>query len=215
MKDTILTIVRKPLFWAILAIAALLTVTTAQRSAIVDQKADISRYQANHESLLKDLQFYELENGNLAATVQALTLRGEEMEALIPAYKSEISQLKLKVEDLQSVAHLNTVTEASVLAPIDAIRTPQEPGEYEDAQVSETDKPHSFQYTDDYITINGIIDGNQVQVNVEHRDSLTLIAHRKSNKCLFRRKGKIIGYNVTSRSPYTKITDVEYIELTE
>ena len=119
------------------------------------------------------------------------------------------------MEDLQSVAHLSTVTEASILAPIDTIRTPDAHEEYEDAPAAGTDKPHNFLYSDDYITINGTINEDHVQVTVEHRDSLTLCAHRKAKKCLFRRKGKIIGYNVTSKSPYTKITDVEYIELTE
>ena len=76
MQNLILNIVRKPLFWAIMAIAVLFTVTAAQRSRIVEQKADIVRYQANHESLLQDIEFYQAENGNLVASVQALTLRG-------------------------------------------------------------------------------------------------------------------------------------------
>lgn len=213
MNDLILKLIRKPLFWALLIVATLSVITVAQSSKIKAQKSDIERYQVNHETLLQDLQNYQAENGRLVASVQALTLRADELETLIPSYTHEISQLKLKVRDLQSVAHLTTVTEADILAPIDTVRTPNMQYEYTDAPP--TDIPHEFFFEDDYITVRGSIHNNQVQVSVEHRDSLTLVAHRKARKCMFKRKGKIIGYNVTSKSPYTKITNLEYIELTE
>lgn len=215
MKDLFLKFIRKPLFWALLAVAALSAVTMIQRSKIKDQKSDINRYQINHETLLQDLQNYQSENGQLVASVQALTLRADELEDLIPSYTHEISQLKLKVKDLQSVAHLTSVTEASVLAPLDTARTPDIQHDYTDAPPADINNSPNFFFEDNYITVRGTVHKNQVQVTVEHRDSLTLVAHRKARKCLFKRKGKIIGYNVLSKSPYTRITNLEYIELTE
>lgn len=215
MKDLLLKLIRKPLFWALLAVATLSAIAVTQSSKIKSQKADIERYQVNHETLLQDLQNYQSENGRLVSSVQALTLRADELETLIPSYTHEISQLKLKVRDLQSVAHLTTVTEADILAPIDTVRTPNMQHEYTDAPPTDIGTPPDFFFEDNYITVRGTIHNNQIQVSVEHRDSLTLVAHRKARKCLFKRKGKIIGYNVLSKSPYTKITNLEYIELTE
>ena len=115
MTDLLLKLIRKPLFWALLAVATLSVITVTQSSKIKAQKSDIERYQVNHETLLQDLQNYQSENGRLVSSVQALTLRADELETLIPSYTHEISQLKLKVRDLQSVAHLTTVTEADIL----------------------------------------------------------------------------------------------------
>ena len=50
-------------------------------------------------------------------------------------------------------------------------------------------------------------------VQIECRDSLTLVAHKTKKRCL--RKSKIIKYDVTSSSPYSTITDLGYIELIE
>lgn len=206
---------RKPVVWALLVVVILAAITTAQSSTIKHQRQDIERYQVNHETLLADITQYRTVNGELVASVQALTLRNDELEHLIPKYTEEIEQLQLKVRDVQSVAHVTTEVNAEVLAPLDTVRTPAPEPEYTDAPTPDIDKPHNFIFEDDYITVKGEVHDGHVKVTVEHRDSLTLIAHRKARKCLFKRKGRIIGYDVKSSSPYTKIKDVEYIELLE
>lgn len=215
MKDIIMKLLRKPVVWALLAVAALATITAFQSSEIKRQRQDIERYQVNHETLLADMTQYRTSNGELIASVQSLTLRNDELESLIPRYTEEIAQLKLKVRDVQSVAHVATELNAEVLAPLDTVRTQAPDPEYTDAPTPDIDKPHNFVFEDEYITVKGEVHDDHVKVTVEHRDSLTLIAHRKARKCLFKRKGRIIGYDVKSSSPYTKITDVEYIELIE
>ena len=124
---------RKPVVWALLVVAILAAITTAQSSTIKHQRQDIERYQVNHETLLADITQYRTVNGELVASVQALTLRNDELEHLIPKYTEEIEQLQLKVRDVQSVAHVTTEINAEVLAPLDTVRTPAPEPEYTDA----------------------------------------------------------------------------------
>ena len=39
------------------------------------------------------------------------------------------------------------------------------------------------------------------------------ITYRKKKKCLFKRKGKVLGYDVICENPNTQIVDIEYIEI--
>lgn len=213
MKDLIKKIIGKPLVIALLALAAAAAIIVAQAVSIRKQKAETTRLQINQDALLSEVQTYQDKEENLVATVNALTLRRDELENLIPEYTREIDNLRIKLKDVQSTAHIAMKTVARLQAtanpeqehplPPDPV-TPQLPAE----------TPGEFNYKDAWITVSGrVLNDSVVDLRIIHRDSLTLVAHRTKKKCL--RRSKIIKYDVLSNSPYTSITDVSYIELTE
>lgn len=221
-KGGLLSIIKKPITWVILALLVAIAIIGIQSSILQKRKAEISRLEMNQEALLTDVQYYQAENGQLVATVNAITLRRDELENLLPSYTQEIANLKLKLKNVETVAKVSVRQEAEIQAPIVpmppppvTITLPAEPKEIEpEAPVFEPETPHEFSYNDEWISVSGILyQDSLANIRVEHRDSLILLAHKTKRRCC--RKSKIIKYDVQAKSPYTTITDVEYVELIE
>ena len=213
MKDLIKKIIGKPLVIALLALAAAAAIITAQAVSIRKQKIETSRLQVNQNALLSKVQTYQDKEENLVATVNALTLRRDELESLIPEYTQEIHNLRIKLKDVQSTAHIAMETVARLEAtarPEQGVPPPPDPV----LPQLPAEAPGEFNYRDAWITVSGrILKDSIVDLSIIHRDSLTLVAHRTKKKCL--RRSKIIKYDVLSNSPYTSVTDVSYIEIAE
>lgn len=213
LKTGLLALIKKPVFWLCIALVMAVAVIGIQSKVIRQNKAEISRLEANQEALLTDVQFYEDSNGNLVATVNALTLRRDELENLIPSYVAEIEDLKLKLKNVNTLAHVSMETKAEIQAPTIQLPPPAPllPAERPDTLPP---APYQFAYEDSWITVTGTVYPDSTSnVQIECRDSLTLVAHKTKKRCL--RKSKIIKYDVTSSSPYSTITDLGYIELIE
>ena len=149
----------------------------------------------------------------MVATVNALTLRRDELENLIPSYAAEIEDLKLKLKNVNTLAHVSMETKAEIHTPTFQLPPPAPipPMEHPDTLPP---TPYQFNYEDTWITVTGTVYPDSTSnVQIECRDSLTLVAHRTKKRCC--RKSKIIKYDVTSSSPYSLITDLGYIELIE
>lgn len=214
VKDGSLRLFKKPITWLIVALLIAATIIGIQARMISKNKAEISRLEANQEALLTEVQYYEDSNGDLVATVNALTLRRDELENLIPSYTREIHDLKLKLKNVKTVAHVAVETKADIQAPVSIDAPPEHQDIQSDAPKPAPETPHEFFWQDDWITVSGMIYADSLAaLHVEHRDSLTLIAHKTKRRCC--RKPKIIKYDVQSKSPYTTVKDISYIELTE
>ena len=214
VKDGSLRLFKKPITWLIVALLIAATIIGIQARMISKNKAEISRLEANQEALLTEVQYYEDSNGDLVATVNALTLRRDELENLIPSYTREIHDLKLKLKNVKTVAHVAVETKADIQAPVSIVAPPEHQDIQSDAPKPAPETPHEFFWQDDWITVSGMIYADSLAaLHVEHRDSLTLIAHKTKRRCC--RKPKIIKYDVQSKSPYTTVKDISYIELTE
>lgn len=213
MKDFLLKMLKKPMSWLCLLLAVATVIIVAQASAIRKQKAETVRLQINQEALLSEVLTYQDKEDNLVATVNALTLRRNELESLIPEYTQEIARLKLKLKDVQSTAHVALETVAKLQATAAPEQPAPPPSDIPDPQPP-IEQSREFNYRDKWITVSGrMMNDSIVDLSIIHRDSLTLVAHRAKKKCM--RRAKIIKYDVLSKSPYTSISDVNYIELTE
>lgn len=213
LKDGMLRLIKKPITWLIVALLIAVAVIGIQARMIQKNKAEISRLEANQEALLTEVQYYEDSNGDLVATVNALTLRRDELENLIPSYAAEIEDLKLKLKNVNTLAHVSMETKAEIHTPTFQLPppAPMPPMEHPDTLPP---TPYQFNYEDTWITVTGTVYPDSTSnVQIECRDSLTLVAHRTKKRCC--RKSKIIKYDVTSSSPYSLITDLGYIELIE
>lgn len=213
MKNILL----KPAFWLILALIALAAVCAIQHKNLTQKEKERARLEDNQSALLLDMEKYRTENGELVASVQALTLKGEELGALIPKYEKEIRSLKIDLKNAKSIASVETETSISVAAPLQEVIQQQEENIPEPEEPVEQPGPREFFWEDDWITIQGKVYPDTVICSFVNRDSLILVARYQKKRCLFSkgRKGKLIKFDVKTKNPHTDIKGVEYIELIE
>ena len=182
-------------------------IQTMRLRAAVEER---DRLAVNQTSLLTEMELREKENGALIAEVQALTLRADELETLVPKYEAKVKELGIKVRDLQSISEMQLRIIAEIEARRDTVFLPA----IVDTMGNRSQARYWFQ--DAYLTAAiDVVDSTLAKLHVEASDTLTVVAHRKPVKCLFKRKGKIVKYTVESSSPYTKIQDVKYIEVVD
>lgn len=213
MKNILL----KPAFWLILALIALAAVCAIQHKNLAQKEKERARLEDNQSALLLDMEKYRTENGELVASVQALTLKGEELGALIPKYEKEIRSLKIDLKNAKSIASVETETSISVTAPLQEVIQQQEENTPDPEEPVEQPWPREFFWEDDWITIQGKVYPDTVVCSFVNRDSLILVARYQKKRCLFSkgRKGKLIKFDVKTKNPHTDIKGVKYIELIE
>lgn len=213
MKNILL----KPAFWLILALIALAAVCAIQHKNLAQKEKERARLEDNQSALLLDMEKYRTENGELVASVQALTLKGEELGALIPKYEKEIRSLKIDLKNAKSIASVETETSISVTAPLQEVIQQQEENTPDPEEPVEQPWPREFFWEDDWITIQGKVYPDTVVCSFVNRDSLILVARYQKKRCLFSkgRKGKLIKFDAKTKNPHTDIKGVEYIELIE
>lgn len=213
MKDFILKLLKRPIVWVGLMLAIAIAVIAVQARILNKQKEDLLRLKANQEALLSEVEYYTSENGQLVASVNALTLRKDELENLLPSYVAEIDALKLKLKNVTTIAHVALETKADIQTPTFQLPPPPPPIPT-DTSNHALPSPYQFNYEDTWITVTGTVwPDSTSNVQIECRDSLTLVAHKTKKRCC--RKSKIIKYDVLTESPYSHITDLGYIELIE
>lgn len=210
-------ILLSPALWLSILIIALVSICCIQHQSIARTEKERVRLEDNQAALLLDMEKYKTENGELVASVQALSLKSEELGALIPKYEKEIKALKIDLKNAKNLAHVETVTSISVEAPLqqDTTHVADSGSDPEAPEVPFV--PREFFWEDDWITIRGRVLQDTVICSFVNRDSLTLVAYYQKRKCLFSRgrKGKLIKYDVKTKNPHTDIKAVEYIELIE
>ncbi|MBR4228057.1 MAG: hypothetical protein IKR72_03040 [Bacteroidales bacterium] len=216
MKNLLL----KPAFWLCAVLIALVVVCTIQHKKLVQTKEEAARLEDNQTSLLSQVEYYRSENGELVASVQSLTMRNEEIGALLPQYEKELKSLKIELRKAKSIAHVETETNAEIVAPIQPGTGPAEPvapaNEDKDKEKAPT-YPREFSWSDDWLSVSGKIYPDTVVCSIVNRDSLLLVAHYAKRKCLFfkGRKGKLLKYDVKTKNPHTEIKGLEFIEVIE
>lgn len=192
---------------AILLAVTLGTVIAVQERQFEKARAEASRLALNQEALLRDLDTARAENGHLMASVDALTLRRDELEGLLPKYAAEVANLKLKLKNVQGVASVETSTAVQVVAVHDTVFVQQE--------APKAAAGRRYRFRDAWVNAAVDIVGDSAHLELTARDSLTVVAHREPRKCLFRRKGKVTRYTVSPASPYTKIDGISFVEVVD
>ncbi len=199
-------LVKKPLFWAILALVlsgvAIYTLATIN----VEREAEIARLEGNQTTLLGEVKFHESRNGELVASIQSLTLQRDEFKELLKAERRKVESLDIRIKELESFGQTSTDTEVEIeaeIVPADTIYV------YEPII-------GSFEWSDPWVRVSGEIHPDMLRAKINITDTITIVAHRKARQWLFFRcKGKIVRYDALSSNPHTSITDIRYVELTE
>ena len=213
----LLGLIKKPAFWLCVAVLVLAAVCSIQHKNLRKTQEERARLEENQASLLLDIEKRRTENGELVASVQALTLKGEELSLLVPKYEKEIKDLKIALKNAKSLAHVETETSITVTTPLQPELQPQDEKPASPEPPAESFTPREFFWEDEWITIRGKVYQDTVICSFVNRDTLTLIAHYQKRRCLFAkgRKGKLIKYDVKTKNPHTDIKGLEYIEIIE
>lgn len=163
-----------------------------------------NRLANNQEALLSDVDYYKTEAGNSAASVQMLELSKSEMEKHCTDLTKTVQDLNIKVKRIQAAAQTATKTEVEIKTVVrDSIV-------YRDRPVS----LKVINWRDPWVSLNGVLDGENFSAKIESVDTLTHVIHRVPKKFLFFRYGvKAIKLDVVSKNPHSKIVFTEYIEL--
>jgi hypothetical protein len=194
----------KPSFWLAVAIIILGGIVAWSFDRNAKNEANIARLAANQETLLGQVEYYESENGELVASVQALTMQRDEFSELLADEKRKVESLRVRIKDLESIGEVDTKTDVTIEAPIlppDTI--------YINEPIVGT-----FEWSDPWVSVVGELHPESIKAQINITDTITIIAHRKPRGWwIFKCKGKITRYDAMSANPHTTITHIEYVEL--
>lgn len=144
-----------------------------------NQKKDKERYEANTHALLTDLETFKTKDGENAAKLIQLELTNGEFEKLCSEQAKKIKDLNLKIKRLESVNVIGSETigggktnikDSVVIKYIDSVRY--------------IDKVKTFEWSDEWTKINGVIEQDSVDLSYKSSDTLTMVAYRVPRKIL-------------------------------
>lgn len=193
-------------FWLILAIISLGGALYWSLTQNAQNEAEIERLEGNQTTLLGEVEYYRSENGELVASVQALTMKRDEFAELLKAERRKVESLGVRIKELESIGEVDTESEVTFEAdiiPADTVYIPE--------PIMGT-----FEWSDPWVRVVGELHPDKIKAQINITDTITIIAHRKARGWwIFRCKGKITHYDAVSANPHTSISDIRYIELTE
>lgn len=181
-----------------------------------DLRGEVERTKENQDILLHNgkVEIGRTQSGRPRASVSAITLKTSDLksspDSLLAVNRKE---LKIKNSRIMAAATTSTTTKVDVKAAIQAV--PHDTcsllsGPYRPPDVSQT-----VSWSDPWITLRGVIEGDSMQIHIESRDTLQMIVHRVPKKFLFFRYGtkgvrmEVVGQNPHSQLSYPKIIMLE------
>lgn len=164
-----------------------------------------NRLSDNQRSLFSEIEFYRTKDSLSVASVEKLTLTKKELEQYNGELTQTIKDLGIRIKRLESASSTTIKTEVAITAPI-----------VEDVIIEDL-KPipvQRFDWSDNWVSISGIIKDEQVSCNVQSIDTLIQVVHRIPKKFWFIKWGtKAIRQEIMSKNPHSQIVYTEYIEL--
>lgn len=166
----------------------------------------IERLERNNRALMQDVERYVTENGEQAASIEALEFTARQFSQLCAEKEDEIRALGIKAKRLQSLSQtvietrVDTVTRFVPAAERDSLPKLEPVGHLE--------------WADAWVSVKADLAGDLARVSVSSRDTLRQIVHRVPKKFWFISYGtKAIRQEIVSSNPHTQIVYAEYIEI--
>lgn len=192
------------LFLALMFIA-LVAVAYQQHKTLNTAKTEITRLSDNLANVNQENENWITKSGKQVQTIQELELTQTELVRIRSQDQELINNLGIKLNRLQSILKIKSNQEIiKVLPAKDTILV---------RDSIDVDTCKTFHFSDKYVTIKGLL-CDSAKIDILHRDSILIVAHRIPYKFLFLRFGtKNVRMDVTSQSPYSKIVYSEFIKL--
>lgn len=205
-------IMKNKLIIILSAVTAILLVAIGiQTSAYKRSQEDVRVYRGNVDALMRDVEAYRTKDSMSVAKTAALELRLSEFEDFCEEQKTLIKKLNIQKKELESIVTSQTeaIYELSGHATDSVIK-------YVDRV--QTDTVTKIAYSDKWIDLDLLIKEDKAfEGRIATRDNLHVVENVEYKRFLGflwrTSKVKKREVNVVSESPYSTITNVEYVEI--
>ncbi len=180
-------------------LAILLLVVSLCVNAV--QRNERDRLRGNIEALTDDLDYYMLADSVLAARTKRQSVTISELKANNSQLADEVKEMGVKLKHLQSVQKIEQQTiykfQVDTVIVTDTVTGEPQP---------------QYEYHDEWIDFRMLCGA----VNIETRDSLTVVRYQRRRRFLFWTFKKFTGQvAVTNRNPNAKIVGVSEIDIVD
>jgi len=132
----------------------------------LNEKKDKNRLEKSFTAANQQIKYYTTRDGQLAAKIDALQLRYNEVKDIYPEIISEIKNLKINPKSVNNYSETVIKEEKNIIA---ALR---------DSTIYDTVPVRVFNYHDEFYTVRGIAIGDTQKVHIESRDSLIQVVFK-------------------------------------
>ena len=176
-----------------LVIACLLLISVAGflYSKVERQKKEIERLDTNIEAINSEAVRFKTKAGKDAETVQALTLKRDELELFNSRLTKQVDDLRIKLRDVKAAHTVETELRIDTVVITEKTSVP---------------KQYKFKYADNWNKIIGVVSPDSTKLEFNSVDTLDVISHVKQKRFLFFRIGKPkIRTTITNQNPKSTI----------
>lgn len=177
--------------YLIIACLLLISVTGFLYNKVARQKAEIERLDTNIEAINSEAVRFKTKAGKDAETVQALSLKRNELELFNSRLTKQVDDLRIKLRDVKAAHAIETVTRVDTVVVTEKTDVPNQ---------------YKFSYDDNWNKISGVVSPDSTKLEFSSMDTLDVISHVKQKRFLFFRIGKPkIRTTVTNQNPKSTI----------
>ncbi|MDR0864944.1 MAG: hypothetical protein LBO74_08435 [Candidatus Symbiothrix sp.] len=195
----------KKFVFSIIALAGSLLFLAGSLKNCQNIKDDRDRLSNNQRALFEDATLYRTKDSLSAASVEKLTLAKNELEKYNSELVQTVKDLGIKVKRLESASTTIAQTEIDIVAPV------------KDTTIIVNAEPipaKVFNWQDNWVSVSGIIQEEEISCHVQSIDTLIQIVHRIPKQFWFIKWGtKAIRQEILCKNPHSQIVYTEYIEL--
>jgi len=208
--------------WTILIVAGFLIIQTLAIAKIYKENRQLSD---NFAAILKGTEYYRINDSISAARSERLLLDNAEIKAYFPEIKKTISQIDVKLRQLERYSAISSTANYEIATKIHQdlqdLQDKQDfPTKFQQSPVSPTSpiSPVSpIQYTsykDQWITFQQAIVADSAYTSIQTRDSIAIVqSWERPHKFLFLQWGrKRHLQTVTNANPHATITYSIFVE---
>lgn len=155
------------------------------------QKKEIGRLDSNIEAINTEATRFKTKAGKDAETVQALTLKSNELELFNSRLTKQVSDLRLKLRDVKAAHTIESELRIDTVLVTEKTGAPNQ---------------YKFSYDDSWNKIIGLVSPDTTKLEFSSVDTLDVISHVKQKRFLFFRIGKPkIQTTVTNQNPKSRL----------
>jgi hypothetical protein len=132
----------------------------------VNERKDKNRLEKSFAAANQQIKYYTTRDGQLAAKVDALQLRYNEVKDIYPEIIAEIKNLKVNPRSVSNYSETVIHQDKEIVTAL------------HDSIIYDTVPVRVFNYHDEFYTVRGIAVGDTQKVHIESRDSLLQVVFR-------------------------------------
>lgn len=178
----------------VILIIGLIAALNITLSSLKTAKNEVKRHEQNERVLQGGLIQVTAKNGDLVLRTEALNQTANEFKKYNADLAKEIKNLRIRVKDLQSATSVVVDSNLDTTVPI------------RDTLFLSNVSAKTFNYSDAFTSIKGVITADSVSIKYHSMDSLFIFHHIQKHKFLFVRWGiKAQWWDIKNSNPNNSI----------